>query len=73
MGNKNVYTDYELNLILDEQLDVLDLDYQYEQFRTLEDAKESLAHHFWSQRIAKNGMTYGQIQQLNDLELTLSK
>jgi len=73
MGLKNYLTDYEFDLLTEEQLDVLDLDYQYNQFRQMEDAKEALSHHFWNERIARNGMTYGHIQQLNDLELTLSK
>jgi hypothetical protein len=73
MGYKNYLSDYEFDLMTEAQLDVLDFDYQYEQFKAKEEAKTIIADYSWNNRIAMNGMTYGQIQQLNDLEITLSR
>jgi hypothetical protein len=73
MGLKNYLSELEFDLMTDDELDVLDLDYQYEQFKAKEEAKQVIADYSWNNRIAMNGMTYGQIQQLNDLELTLSR
>lgn len=57
----------------EETLDVLDLDYQYDLFMSNEDMKEAMSHLFWNQRVSMNGMTYGRIQELNNLEMELER
>lgn len=65
MGLKNYLSELEFDLMTEEQLDALDLDYQYEQWKTKEEAKTKLADYSWNNTIAKNGLTYAQIEQLN--------
>lgn len=74
MQHKNYLTEEQFDLMNNIELDCLDLDYQYDEYlRSMENMKEAISHHFWNEKVARNGMTYGQIQQLNDLELTLSR
>jgi hypothetical protein len=49
----------------EEQLDALDFDYGYEEFRSKELAKDRLAQYSWDERVSKCGMTYLQLEQLN--------
>ena len=66
MKLKDYITDYEYDLMSEVELDCLDCDYQYEQFREQELAKTRLADYSFDSRIAMNGMTYGQIEVLNN-------
>lgn len=60
-------------LEMEEQVDVLDMDYQYELFMSQDDMKEVLSHYSWNQRVAMNGMTYGRIEELNNLQMILEQ
>lgn len=60
-------------LEMEEQVDVLDMDYQYELFMSQDDMKEVLSHYSWNQRVSLNGMTYGRIEELNNLQMELER
>lgn len=66
MKLKDYISDYEYDLMSDVELDCLDCDYQYEQYKKQELAKTRLADYSFDSRIAMNGMTYRQIDDLNN-------
>jgi hypothetical protein len=58
--------DYTFDLMSEAELDVLDIDFGYEEFKEKELAKERLAQHSWNERTAMCGMSYGRIEELNN-------
>jgi len=71
--NNRYLNDYEFDLMTEQQLDAWDFDFGYEQFRAKELAKDTLAQYSWDERVSKCGMTYFQLEQLNNLEQKLSR
>lgn len=67
MNQKMYLNDYEYDLMSDVELDCLDCDYQYQQYlNSKEEAKERLARYSFNEKISRCGMTYGQIEELNN-------
>jgi hypothetical protein len=55
----------QFDLMMEDELDALDLDYQYETWKSKNKDIERLIQYEWDNRVSQNGMTYGQINELN--------